>query len=304
MPTLSPGPPGRPAPDARRLRQTARSFGTDAARYDRSRPRYPQPLVDRLAAPTPTPTPTSTSTPTPTSTPTGTASGSGGPLVLDVGCGTGIVARQFRDVGCRVVGVEVDPRMAGLARGAGVDVEVADFESWDPAGRRFDAVVSGQTWHWLDAAAAATVAARALLPGGRLAVFWNVPELPPEVTRALAAACLRVAPDSPFRLGDPTSRAADGYQLLLDAAADGIRATGDFDAPERWRHDWQHTYTRDAWLDQLPTHGALTRLAPEQVQQILTEVGAAIDALGGRFTAAYATLTVTATRRARRGIGG
>ncbi|MDI3424072.1 class I SAM-dependent methyltransferase [Streptomyces luteolus] len=279
MPTVPPGPSGRPARDARQLRRTARSFGTDAARYDRSRPRYPQALVDRLAVP---------------AVP---ASRADGPLVLDVGCGTGIVARQLKEAGCRVLGVEVDPRMADLAHAEGVDVEVAAFESWDPAGRRFDAVVAGQTWHWLDARAAATTAARALLPGGRLAVFWNVPELPPEVTRALATAYRRVAPDAPFRLPDSTVRAADGYQPLLDAAADGIRATGDFDTPEQWRHDWDHTYTRDAWLDQMPTHGTLTRLTPERVREILAEVGAAIDALGGSFTAPYATLAVTATRR-------
>ncbi|MGW3626958.1 methyltransferase domain-containing protein [Streptomyces sp. NPDC000880] len=31
---------------------------------------------------------------------------------LDVGCGTGIAARQFQAVGCRVLGVEPDARMA------------------------------------------------------------------------------------------------------------------------------------------------------------------------------------------------
>ncbi|MFM9370733.1 class I SAM-dependent methyltransferase [Streptomyces sp. Da 82-17] len=279
MPTLPSGPLGRPARDPARIRETARSFGTDTARYDRSRPRYPQALVDRLA---------------------GEAtrlSERPEPHVLDVGTGTGIVARQLRGAGCRVLGVDVDPRMAEAARGDGIDVEVSGFESWDPAGRRFDAVVSGQTWHWLDATACAAVAARALRPGGRLAAFWNVPELPPEVTRALAAAYRRVAPDAPFRLPDGTVRATDGYQPLLDTAADGIRATGAFTAPEQWRHDWQHTYTRDAWLDQMPTHGSLTRLAPAQVRDVLADVGAAIDALGGTITVPYATLTVTATRR-------
>ena len=194
-----------------------------------------------------------------------------------------------------MLGVDVDPRMAELARRDGTEVEVAAFESWDPAGRTFDTVVSGQTWHWLDATEAATVAARALRPDGRLAVFWNVPEMPPEITRAMAAAYERVAPDAPFRL---EGRAVDAYQALLTQAADGIRAAGDFDAPEQWRHDWEHTYTRDAWLDQMPTHGALTRLAPEQVREVLADVGTAIDAMGGTFTVPYATLTVTAVRRA------
>jgi hypothetical protein len=41
---------------------------------------------------------------------------------------------------------EVDARMAEWARRRGLEVEVAAFEAWDPAGRVFDAVVSGGWW--------------------------------------------------------------------------------------------------------------------------------------------------------------
>jgi hypothetical protein len=33
---------------------------------------------------------------------------------------------------------------------SGLEVEVAAFETWDPAGRVFDAVIAGQAWHWVD----------------------------------------------------------------------------------------------------------------------------------------------------------
>jgi SAM-dependent methyltransferase len=66
--------------------------------------------------------------------------------------------------------------MADFARRRGLEVEVAAFEAWDPAGRAFDAVVAGQTWHWVDPIAGAAKAAEVLRPGGRLAVFWNVGE--------------------------------------------------------------------------------------------------------------------------------
>jgi len=59
--------------------------------------------------------------------------GSPGRDVLDVGCGTGIAARQFQAAGCRVLGVDPDARMAGLARRSGLEVQVATFETWDPA---------------------------------------------------------------------------------------------------------------------------------------------------------------------------
>lgn len=65
-----------------------------------------------------------------------------GPDVLDVGCGTGISARQFQAAGCKVLGVDVDvdERMAEFARGRGLEVEVAAFEAWDPAGLTFDGI--------------------------------------------------------------------------------------------------------------------------------------------------------------------
>jgi SAM-dependent methyltransferase len=71
-----------------------------------------------------------------------------GPGVLDVGCGTGIAARQFQAAGCRVLGVDPDPRMADLARQSGFGVEVTTFEAWDPVGRAFDAVIARRAWHW------------------------------------------------------------------------------------------------------------------------------------------------------------
>jgi len=45
---------------------------------------------------------------------------------------------------------EVDARIAEWTRQRGLEVEVATFQAWDPAGRAFDAVVSGQTWHWVN----------------------------------------------------------------------------------------------------------------------------------------------------------
>ena len=89
-----------------------------------------------------------------------------GQAVLDVGCGTGIAARQFQAAGCQVLGVDPDERMAELARRAGLDVEVATIETWDPAGRSFDAVIAGQAWHWVDPVAGAAKAAQAVRPGG------------------------------------------------------------------------------------------------------------------------------------------
>ena len=217
-----------------------------------------------------------------------------GCAVVDVGTGTGIDARQFQAAGCRVLGVDVDARMADLARRSGLEVEVAAFEAWDPAGRAFDAVVSGQSWHWVDPVAGAAKAAQVLRPGGRLAVFWNVFQPSPDVGETFSAVYRRVMPDLPR---NPWAMPAlDGYWVLFTRAADGIREAGAFGDPEQWRFDWEHSYTRDQWLDQLPTHGDNSQLSPAKLEELLTGIGAAIDAVGGSFTMGYATVAVTAAR--------
>jgi SAM-dependent methyltransferase len=267
-------PAGAPLPEHKihQHRQVAESFGSDAERYDRTRPRYPDAMVDRIIAVSP------------------------GPDVLDVGCGTGIAARQFHAAGGKVLGVEPDARMAEFARCGGVEVEVATFEAWDPAGRAFDAVIAGQAWHWVDPVAGAAKAAQVLRPGGRLAAFWHVFEPPPEVAEAFVAVYQRVMPDSPFNLQAMSKQALDGYQVLFTKAADGIREVGGFSDPEQWRFDWDRSYTREEWLDQLPTSGALTQLPSDKLAEVLAGVGAAIDAMGGSFTMHYTTVAVTAAR--------
>jgi SAM-dependent methyltransferase len=262
-----------PRPEPHQHRQMAESFGVDAERYDRTRPSYPDALVARIVAASPAPD------------------------VLDVGCGTGIAARQFQAAGCQVLGVEPDVRMADFARRSGLQVEVATFEAWDPADRTFDAVVAGTAWHWVDPIAGAAKAAQVLRPGGRLAPFHHVFQTPPEVMEALAEVYRRVAPDSPFNLsGQLTRSGMDLYQPLFAKIADGIRAAGGFSEPEQWRFDWECTYTRDEWLDQLPTSGALTQLPPDKLVEVLDAVAAVIDGLGGTLTVPYTTVVVTATR--------
>lgn len=251
----------------------AESFGVDPARYDRTRPAYPQELVDRIIAASP------------------------GRDVLDVGCGTGISARQFQAAGCRVLGVDVDPRMAEFARRRGLQVEVARFEDWDPADRTFDAVIAGQTWHWIDPVAGATKAAGVLRPGGRFAVFRNDPELPPELTEAFGEVYDRVLPDLPINPHRQAGRASPGTDALSEQAMGGLRRSRLFRDAELWTFHSERPYTRDQWLDELPTSGLLTRLSAPQLGELLAAVGAAIDTIAdGSFTAHYTTRAVTAER--------
>ncbi|TSE01715.1 class I SAM-dependent methyltransferase [Skermania sp. ID1734] len=256
----------------------AESFGVDPERYNRARPAYPAGLIDRIVRTFP------------------------GRDVLDVGCGTGIEARQFHAAGCRVLGVDPDRRMAEFARTTGIDVEVSRFEEWDPANRSFDAVVSGQAWHWVDPVAGAVKAAQLLRPHGILALFAHVFEPPPPVSDALRTVLQRVAPDLPFGAAQVTGderppTPANAYRAMYIHFGDAVGQTNAFGEPEHFQLEWERAYTRDEWLDLLATTGMLTRLSTDALAQISDGVGAAIDAIGDHITVRFTTLAMTARRR-------
>lgn len=244
-----------------RARDMAESFGSDPERYDRVRPRYPDALVGAVLAASP------------------------GRDVLDVGAGTGIVSRQFRAAGCRVLGVDVDERMAEFARRDGLEVEVGTFEEWDPAGRDFDAVVAGQTWHWVDPVAGARKAAEVLRPGGRLAVFWNVFRPAPDLAAAFDAVYRRLLPE-PF--GSMWERGTDDEPFTGPATL-GIREAG-LGEPETWRFPWERAYARDEWLEQMRTSGGTSRIPPDTLEELLAASG---EVIGDGFTMGYEAVVVT-----------
>jgi SAM-dependent methyltransferase len=193
-------------------RDRAESFGSVAEQYDRYRPAFPDALLDDLAAM------------------------AGSTEVLDVGSGTGKVARGLAQRGLSVLGVELDPRMVAVARGHGIDVEVAPFETWDDAGRRFDLVTCGDAWHWIEPRRGAEKVAHVLRPGGAFVRFWNVQLLDEPVMAALDVVYKRYAPEvrvygrvPPYELPASDPFPLEGPFSLVDAKTylSERRATGE-----------------------------------------------------------------------------
>jgi SAM-dependent methyltransferase len=264
-------PPEQVTGDAHEARQIAESFGAEAERYERTRPRYPKSMVDAILAASP------------------------GRDVLDVGIGTGISARPFQQAGRQVLGIEPDERMAEYARRSGLEVEIATFEEWDRAGRTFDLIIAGQSWHWVDPLLGASKAADTLRAGGRIAVFWNVMSYPPEFAKGLSAVYQSALPAFPFFQGGSAGGLAS-YAPLSDKAAAGIRETVGFSEPERWEFDWERTYPREEWLETVPTFGGHSQLPPAKLRELLSGVGDVVDAAGGSITISYTALVITAIR--------
>src|SRR5262249_22182887 len=152
--------------------------------------------------------------------------------------------------GIDVLGVEIDERMAAVAREHGIAVEVGQFESWEAKGRQFDLLFSGQAWHWIDPVGGRRRAAEGLGSGAPVRRVRNWAQHDPEIKEALNAVYTRCAPG------------LDAYSVVLgngrvdrlyDAAAT-FRENDAFDDVDVTTFEWHTSYTRDEWLDQLHTH--------------------------------------------------
>lgn len=90
-----------------------------------------------------------------------------GERILDLGCGTGIIARQLADMGCEVVGIDSSAEMVEAAKKLGVDARLIDAVEVEST-KKFDAVVSNAAIHWMpDKYAVVRNVWKALKPGGR-----------------------------------------------------------------------------------------------------------------------------------------
>jgi SAM-dependent methyltransferase len=248
-------------------RSRAESFGAEAELYDRARPSYPPAVVEALLA-------------------------DGAKRVLDVGCGTGIAGALLAARGCTVLGVEVDARMAEVARAKGIEVEVAPFEIWETGARFFDLVISAQAWHWIEPRAGAAKAAAVLSEGGRISAFWNLGDPPAQVRRLFAPIYARLEPgfeELSVALGAPEARAA--------ATLAGIADCGEFGPAAIRTFAWSQAYETAGWVEHLHTHSDHQLLEPARRERLLGAVADAIDQLGGSFEMRYETVLVSARRR-------
>jgi len=115
--------------------------------------------------------------------------------VVDVGAGTGIAARQMRDLGAQVVAVEPSAGMLAKLAGTspGVGVVRGDGNALPLRDDCADFITYAQAWHWTDPHRAVPEYRRVLGRGGSFAAWWNLTarEAPWEVAQEerLMAAC-------------------------------------------------------------------------------------------------------------------
>ena len=164
--------------------------------------------------------------------------------VIDLGTGTGSLARGFALRGCKVTGVDADPRMIDQAKKLDRESEVsiryveAKAESTGLDSGVADVVTAGQCWHWFDQPLAIAEVIRLLKPSGNL-VIANFDWLPLDgnVVEATEELIMHYNPNWQFGGGIGMY---PHYLPALSEAGMQIIQTFSYDmdvpnAPEAWR---------------------------------------------------------------------
>jgi SAM-dependent methyltransferase len=254
-----------------------KSFNEVAELYDRARPRYPPDLVEELAG----------------------AAGLGpDSRVLEIGPGTGQLTAPLAAFGCRITAVELGDAMARVARQRlrdfpRVDVRVAEFEQWELPDEPFDLVVSATAFHWIDPALRLVKSARALRPGGRLALVLtdHVAGGSEEFFRLAQDCYERWDPATP-----PGLRLRPASEIVFAETAQ-LEASELFGTAALLRSTQDISYTTDQYIDVLLTysgHRALDESARTGLLTCLREL--ADTRFGGVVTKRYLHELVVAER--------
>jgi SAM-dependent methyltransferase len=191
-------------------RAPGQTFGERADDFDRVRPGYPDALVDDVLA-------------------YQTATLARGGPALEVGAGTGKATLAFAARGLPIVAVEPDAAMADvLARhldgsSDGVRIVRSTFEEYRPE-RSFGLLYSADAWHWVQPDVRWALAARALVGGGTLALFWNQMRIDDPVRRkAMVDVLAEIAPTI-----DVHDEPAEPARLLAEWPGDELAARPEF----------------------------------------------------------------------------
>jgi SAM-dependent methyltransferase len=173
----------------------------------------------------------------------GIAGGSGAQQrALDLGTGTGTLARALTLRGWRVTGLDISAEMIGAARrldaaaGVAVDYIVARSEATGLPAAAFDLIAAGTCWHWFDRPAAAREAHRLLAPHGRLVVAAM--EWQSRPGNVVSATCDLIHKHNPHW---PNDRLGFRFEWAEDLSNAG------FIIADRFEFDVIVPYTHEAW---------------------------------------------------------
>lgn len=256
-----------------RLRTT---FEDVAELYDRARPGYPREVFDDLVS---------------------LGSLRDGARVLEIGSGTGKATLALTERGFEVVGVELGAALAEVARRKlapfpTVEIVTAQFETWEPSGRPFDAVVSFTAFHWIDPDVRYEKPARLLHERGTLAVVGTNHVLPDPRDRFWIDVQEDYDAVTPETATDPPPHPDDVPDLSGE-----IERSGLFRNLAVRRYPWTVEYGVDEYIAALDTYSGHRALDDERREELYERIRRRISAQPGQtVTKTYLTTLNVAER--------
>jgi SAM-dependent methyltransferase len=195
--------------------------------------------------------------------------------VLDMGTGTGALARGFARAGCVVTGI--DPSLALLDQARHLDAAaevnitymVGRAEDTGLEAEGWDVVSAGQCWHWFDRDRAAAEVRRLLAAAGTLVIcHLDYLPLPGNVCSATEALILQY---------NPRWTMAGGTGIHGEWTVEV--AVADFEQIETFSFDVTIPFTHEAWRGRMRTCNAIGASLPDAsvadfdraLAQLLTE---------------------------------
>jgi SAM-dependent methyltransferase len=264
-----------------RLRRRA-TFDEAALLYDEARPGYPAALFDDLVALSGIPP---------------------GGRILEIGPGTGQATLPLARWGYRILAIELGAQLAAVARDnlaayPGVEVRTGAFEDWSVEAGAFDLALAATMFHWLDPASAYPTIARALRPGGAIALCWST-HVRSEADRGFFDAAQAVYDREAPRM---TNMIEGNWSLpradeVPDRAAEEVTRTGLFGPVAARRYRWDEGYDAAGYLRLLGTYSDHRRLDPAARERLFRGLAELIETrYGGRITKGYLTVLYVARR--------
>src|SRR5215510_833486 len=255
-------------------KQMATNFGAAADDYARFRAGFPDSLFDRLAA---------------------LGIGASGETIVDVGTGTGTLARGFALRGCKVIGIDPDDRLLDQARRldvaaeAMVEYKIGSAEAIPLPDGVADVVSAGQSWHWFDGPKAAMEFSRITKPRAHVVVaYFSWIPLPGTVVEATERLIMKHNRNWNFGGGN-------GFDL---GSLPHLQRAG-FPRVETFSYDLDVPYTAEGWRGRIrASAGVGASLAPAEVEAFDAEHALLLEESfpGDLLKIPHRLFTIVATR--------